>query len=359
MAIKKKVQLYVSEATGNTKTAKYYRVHLGSDSQPYDILDNPYKGLVRLYCRIVGDRIEYAPVIRQAPEGVQLPAPQAVTTDDGATVPLHLEECDPSIMPKELLNDGESFAAFHDLSMDGSGTVTEFDTIAFFSASTGVVFPVDSETVRERLKFTGDNKAKLFTRGNPICSDTYTELSTFVPDTWMEFDSFDAVLTDIRNWIDGTDEVADRTPDYPTTIVNSKRLKNIVKEVCTISGTNVNGEAKSGETVVESSAASEGYASYMERIKLDNPTLQGDTLNIECQNYYTNQEDSRAKLSVFGKKENGDIVEFPDTVTNEGGSRVFKATVTNVSEFKEILFHLYSRKSGGGQSVNTKVTFTV
>lgn len=359
MAIKKKVQLYVSEATGNTKTAKYYRVHLGSDSQPYDILDNPYKGLVRLYCRIVGDRIEYAPVIHQVPVGVQLPMPNGIPLEDGTAVPQRLEETEPSIMPKELLNDGESYSVVRDLSLDGTSTTVEFDTIAFFGASTGVSFPRDSETVRDRLKFTGDNKAKLFTRGNPICSDTYMELSTFVPDTWMEFDSFDAVLTDIRNWIDGTDEVADRTPDYPTTIVNSKRLKNIVKEVCTISGTNVDGEAKSGETVVESSAASEGYANYMERIKLDNPTLQGDTLNIECQNYYTNQEDSRAKLSVFGKKENGDVVEFPDTVTNEGSNRVFKATVTNVSEFTEILFHLYSRKSGGGQSVNTKVTFTV
>lgn len=359
MAIKKKVQLYVSEATGNTKTAKYYRVYLGSDSQPYDILDNPYKGLVRLYCRIVGDRIEYAPVIRHIPAGVQLPMPQAVMTDDGTQVPLHLEECDPSNMPKELLNDGESFSSFIDLALDGSIVTPEFDTITFFSAGNGINFPVDSETVRNRLKFTGDNKAKLFTRGNPIYSDTYMELSTFVPDTWVEFDSFDAVLTDIRNWIDGTDEVADRTPEYPTTIVNSKRLKNIIKEVCTISGTNVDGEAKGGETVVESSAASEGYANYMERIKLDNPTLQGDTLNIECQNYYTNQEDSRAKLSVFGKKANGDVAEFPDTVTNEGGNRVFKATVTNVSEFTEILFHLYSRKSGGGQSVNTKVTFTV
>ena len=359
MTIKKKVQLYVSEATGNTKTAKYYRVHLGSDSQPYDILDNPYKGLVRLYCRIVGDRIEYAPVIRHIPAGVQLPIPQAVMTDDGTQVPLHLEECDPSNIPKELLNDGESFSSFIDLALDGSIVNPEFDTITFFSAGNGINFPVDSETVRNRLKFTGDNKAKLFTRGNPIYSDTYMELSTFVPDTWVEFDSFDAVLTDIRDWIDGTDEVADRTPDYPTTIVNSKRLKNIIKEVCTISGTNVDGEAKSGETVVESSAASDGYANYMERIKLDNPTLQGDTLNIECQNYYTNQEDSRAKLSVFGKKENGDVVEFPDTVTNERGNRLFKATVTNVSEFTEILFHLYSRKSGGGQSVNTKVTFTV
>ena len=338
MAIKKKVQLYVSEATGNTKTAKYYRVHLGADSQPYDILDNPYKGLVRLYCRIVGDRIEYAPVIRHIPAG---------------------EECDPSNMPKELLNDGESFSSFIDLALDGSIVTPEFDTITFFSAGNGINFPADSETVRNRLKFTGDNKAKLFTRGNPICSDTYMELTNFVPDTWMEFDSFDAILTDIRNWIDGADEVADRTPDYPTTIVNSKRLKNIVKEVCTISGTNVDGEAKSGETTVESSAASEGYVAYMERIKLDNPTIQGDTLTIECRNYYTNAEDSRAKLSVFGKKENGDVVEFPDTVTSEGSDRVFKATVTNVSEFKEILFHLYSRKSGGGQTVNTKVTFTV
>ena len=359
MAIQKKIQLYVSDTTGAAKTAKYYRIHLGADSQPYDILDNPYKGLVRLYCRIVGDRIEYAPVVHHIPVGVQLPMPQAVTLDDGTSIPLHLEECDPSNMPKELLNDGESYSSITDLSIDGSSTIPGFDTIAFFSASTGISFPVDSETVRNNLKFMGDNKAKLFTRGNPIHSDTYMELSTFVPDSWIEFDSFDAVLTDIRNWIDGADEVADRVPDYPTTIVNSKRLKNIIKEVCTISGTSVNGETKSGETVVESFAASEGYANYMERIKLDNPTLQGDTLNIECYNYYTNREDSRAKLSVFGKKANGDVVEFPDTVTNESGNRLFKATVTNVSEFTEILFHLYSRKSGGGQSVSTKVTFTV
>lgn len=359
MTIKKKVQLYVSEATGNTKSAKYYKVFLPCNVQPYDILDNPLKGLVRLYCRIVGDRIEYAPVVHQIPVGVQLPIPQAITLDDGTMVPLHLEECDPSNMPKELLNDGESYSAFTDIAMSGSSNNIEFDTISYFSANSSVVFPVDSVTVRNTLKFVGDNKAKLFTRGNPIYSDTYMELTQFVPDTWEEFDSFDAVLTDIRDWIDGSDEVVDRTPDYPTTIVNSKRLKNIIKEVCTISGTNVDGEAKSGETTVESSTASEGYAAYMERIKLDNPTLQGDTLTIECRNYYTNAEDSRAKLSVFGKKENGDVVEFPDSVTAEGSDRVFKATVTNVSEFKEILFHLYSRKSGGGQTVNTKVTFTV
>lgn len=60
----------MSDVTGATKTAKYYRIPLPSDSLPYDILDNPLKGAVRLYCRIVGDRFELAPVVRQVSAGV-------------------------------------------------------------------------------------------------------------------------------------------------------------------------------------------------------------------------------------------------------------------------------------------------
>lgn len=359
MTIKKKVQLYVSEATGNSKNAKYYKVFLPCEVQPYDILDNPLKGLVRLYCRIIGDRIEFAPVVRHTPIGLSVPVPQSIVLDDGVTYVTYAEECNPDI-PKELLNDGESYSGYMNLAMDDTNDRIQFDTVKFFS-NNNLTIPEGTEHAIEELKYLGDNKSKLFAKGRPIYSDTYSDLTQFVPDTWEEFDSYDAVLEDIRRWVDGTDVVADRCPDYPKSMVNSKRLKNIIKEVCSISGDRVDGEVKSGETVVESSAASEGYAKYMERIKLENPTLQGDTLTIECRNYCIRSEEARAKLSVFGKKANGDIVEFPDTheAVSEGQELLYKATVTNVSEFTEILFHLYSRKSGSGQSVNTRVKFTV
>lgn len=43
MPIQKKIQLYVSDATGAAKTAKYYRIPLPCDTIDYDILDNPLK----------------------------------------------------------------------------------------------------------------------------------------------------------------------------------------------------------------------------------------------------------------------------------------------------------------------------
>lgn len=361
MAIQKKIQLYVSDTTGAAKTAKYYRIPLPCDTMDYDILDNPLKGLVRLYCRIVGDRIEYAPVVHHIPVGQNTPGAKTeiITQPNGESLYItHVEECSPTI-PKELLNDGESYSGFMNLAMNDTADRVQFDTVSFFS-NNNLTFPEGSESVKTALKYLDANKSKLFSKGNPIYSDYYSDLIPFVPSTWQEFDSYEDVLTDIRNWIDNPDIVADRCPDYPKSIVNSPRLKYIVQDVCTISGTSVDGEAKSGVTTIEHSGAAEIYANYMERIKLDNPTLQGDTLSIECYNHYTNDDEARAKLSVFGKKANGDVVEFESTIEESGQfGRLYKATVTSVSEYTEILFHLYSRKNGGGQDVHTKVTFTV
>ena len=361
MAIQKKIQLYVSDTTGAAKTAKYYRIPLPADTMDYDILDNPLKGLVRLYCRIVGDRIEFAPVVHHLPVGQNTPGvkTEVITQPNGGSLYItHAEECSPTI-PKELLNDGESYSGFMNLAMDDTADRVQFDTVSFFS-NNNLTFPEGSESVKTALKYLDANKSKLFSKGNPIYSDYYSDLIPFVPSTWQEFESYEDVLTDIRNWIDGPDIVADRCPDYPKSMVNSPRLKYIITDVCTISGTSVDGEPKSGATTVEHSGAAEIYANYMERIKLDNPTLQGDTLSIECHNYYTNDDEARAKLSVFGKKANGDVVEFESTIEESGQfGRLYKATVTSVSEYTEILFHLYSRKNGGGQDVHTKVTFTV
>lgn len=353
MAIQKKIQLYVSDTTGATKTAKYYRIPLPADALPYDILDNPLKGIVRLYCRIVGDRFELAPVVRQVTAGI---TPLQYLPDGAQVATVFAEECSP-VIPKELLNDGESYSKYYNLTLSDSDERVEFDTVSFFG-TTNFTLPGIDATIKDRLKYLGDNKSKLFSKGNPIYSDTYTDLTQFVPSTWQEFDSYEDVLTDIRTWIDAPDIVENRVPDYPTTIVNSPRLKYIIKEVCTISGNMVDGEVKSGETVVTSGAASDIYREYMERIKLDNPTIQGDILTIECNNYYANDVNSGAKMSVFGKKANGDVVEFSSTVETNGTSRTFKAIINNVSEFTEILFHLYTR-SNGGQNNNTTVKFTI
>ena len=36
MAIQRKIQLYVSDASGGPKTAKYYRIPLPADNLPFD-----------------------------------------------------------------------------------------------------------------------------------------------------------------------------------------------------------------------------------------------------------------------------------------------------------------------------------
>ena len=49
MAIQKKIQLYVSDATGNQKSAKYYRISLPADNLPFNKETNLFKNMIHFY----------------------------------------------------------------------------------------------------------------------------------------------------------------------------------------------------------------------------------------------------------------------------------------------------------------------
>lgn len=194
MAIQKKIQLYVSDVSGNQKTAKYYRIPLPADNLPFDKETNIFKNLIHFYCVISGDSATFGAIGFKEPIiGLYEESATHNGTYDGAAS-INYTNITPTI-PEKLLNDGElsftvygSHVSLQYNSADGYGT-----TKSIFSQET------DDDQTTYLAKIV--KKSGIFEASNVIRSNSETELSQFVPSTWKEFDNMDDLLSDVRSRI--------------------------------------------------------------------------------------------------------------------------------------------------------------
>lgn len=193
----KKIQLYVSDATGATKSAKYYRIPLPGDSKPANRTDNVFKDLVRYYAKVSGDKFYMGMVLK--------PAKDAFVIDEGVK-PALAANLTPSI-PEKLMNDGEGLIRFGTMYEYGMG----YDNGNFLTGMDDSNFNENTNGDKTPYGYMYKKKNNVFSV--VIESDTENDLSEFVPSNWQEFDSIDQVLADIRNWGIATPE--NRGPLYP------------------------------------------------------------------------------------------------------------------------------------------------
>ena len=172
--MKKKIKLYVSDATGERKVTKYYRIPLVGDSLPYNETTNPLKDILRIYAKISGDMIIFAAV-----NNPSLLAPQSVDFSESV-------EAFKINIPEEFLNFGESTVAVFSYSNGGNMLVG-------YSVTKGVT-TLDTKTE----SFV--DKESLFTQTNSIISDKYMNLVEVAPSDWEEKDNINEILREITTW---------------------------------------------------------------------------------------------------------------------------------------------------------------
>lgn len=174
MAIEKKIKLYVSDATGERKVAKYYRIPLTGDSLPYNAVTNPAKDTLRIYAKISGDRIMFS--------AVNNPSWLVAHIDDYATC----MDAFKINLPEEFLNSGESTVAVTSYANDGNEAIKYSVTKGIINLNTMTQSFVDKES--------------MFTPANSIISDEYTNLVEVAPSEWVEKDNINEILREITTW---------------------------------------------------------------------------------------------------------------------------------------------------------------
>lgn len=186
MAIQKKIQLYVSDATGAANTAKYYRIPLPSDSKPANRTDNIYKDLVRFYAKVSGDMFYVGLVLKDGIDST--PHPTKYRDEISATLA-------PSI-PDKLVNDGEGLVEMDGIYIHGRG----FNQSNFFNGLSVERFAEDQSYNEFLYKYHSKRKQKNNIFSVDILSNLETDLTQYVPSDWVEFDSINEVLADISAW---------------------------------------------------------------------------------------------------------------------------------------------------------------
>ena len=186
MAIQKKIQLYVSDATGAAKTAKYYRIPLPSDSKPANRTDNIYKDLVRFYAKVSGDMFYIGLVLKDSIDSS--PHPTKYRDEISATFT-------PAI-PDKLMNDGEGLVEMDNVYIHGKG----FNKGSFFNGLSVDRFSEGESSDEVLYKYHSKRKQKNNIFTVDILSNLETDLTQYVPSNWIEFDSIDDILVDIDTW---------------------------------------------------------------------------------------------------------------------------------------------------------------
>ena len=207
--IKKKIQLYVSE-TGESKVAKYYRIPIPSESMEYSRENNAYKGCVRWYARVSGDRISFTQFARTYPGVIDYlggrDAYRAINKES-------IKALEPTI-PDSLLNDRESSFSLKTYSLSDNTLVTSGSADMYVS-STGYVN-------KDYFQFTNlsnknqnitVNKDAIFTASGVVTSDKYADLSSEVPTNWVEMGTIDSIKSEVEAFLNGDDTI-DRGPMY-------------------------------------------------------------------------------------------------------------------------------------------------
>lgn len=186
MAIQKKIQLYVSDATGAAKTAKYYRIPLPSDSKPANRTDNIYKDLVRFYAKVSGDMFYVGLVLKDGIDST--PHPTKYRDEIDAILA-------PSI-PDKLMNDGEGLVEMDGVYIHGRG----FNRGNFFGPLSEDRFAEGQSNDEFLYKYHSKRKQKNNIFSVDVLSNLETDLTQYVPSDWVEFDSINEVLADISAW---------------------------------------------------------------------------------------------------------------------------------------------------------------
>jgi len=203
MAIQKKIQLYVSDTTGSTKTSKYYRIPLPGETKPANRTDNIYKDLVRFYAKVSGDKFYIGLVIKDAADAIMFGEDYVDTITANLT---------PSI-PDKLMNDGEGLVKFDTSYEYGLG----YDKSNFLGDLEG-----QYSEGSEKYHYWYKNKKKNNLFSECIESDSENDLSEFVPSNWIEFDTIEAVLSDIQTWGEAIPE--NRGPLYNLYTIDEANL---------------------------------------------------------------------------------------------------------------------------------------
>ena len=187
MAIQKKIQLYVSDATGAAKTAKYYRIPLPADTLPVSRTTNLFKDLVRFYAKVSGDKFYIGVVCKGLQDAI------VMNDNDNEIAKRCFTLLVPSI-PDKLLNDGEATIKIGTLYTKTTG----------FSMTNLIPTNFDEGSEFHDYSVTAKEKFNIF--NEMIISDSEGDLGDYVPSTWQELDSIDTVLADIQTWKNTTPE---------------------------------------------------------------------------------------------------------------------------------------------------------
>ena len=207
--IKKKIQLYVSE-TGESKVAKYYRIPIPSDSMEYSRENNAYKGCVRWYARVSGDRISFTQFARTYPGVVDYlggrDAYRAINKES-------IKALEPTI-PDSLLNGRESSFSLKTYSLSDNTLVTSGSADMYVS-STGYVNKdyFQFTNLSNKNQNVTVNKDAIFTASGVVTSDKYADLSSEVPTNWVEMGTIDSIKSEVEAFLNGDDTI-DRGPMY-------------------------------------------------------------------------------------------------------------------------------------------------
>nr|DAR84654.1 MAG TPA: hypothetical protein [Caudoviricetes sp.] len=209
--IKKKIQLYVSE-NGETKVAKYYRIPTPSDSMEYSRENNAYKGCVRWYARVSGDRISFAYFSRIYP-GVE----QRFGVRDVLKryiKPESIKVLEP-IIPDSLLNDRESSFSMSLYDISNNRLIASGNPAIIYSSSTGYhdaeyFHFINSSDNHQNITVAKD---VIFSPSGVVTSDKYADLSSEVPTNWVEMGTIDSIKREVEAFLNGEDTI-DRGPMY-------------------------------------------------------------------------------------------------------------------------------------------------
>ena len=196
MAIQKKIQLYVSDVTGATKSSKYYRIPLPADTKPANRRDNILKDMVRYYAKVSGDKFYMGLVVKPSVDSAMI----YEESKDALAANLT-----PSI-PDKLMNDGEGLIRFDTIYEYGIG----YDKNKLSYGINPSNFTEDRTDDISPYGYMKKKKNNIFSAA--VISDTETDLSSFVPSNWQEFDSIDEVLADIQTW--GAAKLESRGPVF-------------------------------------------------------------------------------------------------------------------------------------------------
>ena len=186
----------MSDTTGSTKSAKYYRIPLPGDTKPANRTDNLFKDLVRYYAKVSGDKFYIGMVLK--------PTVDALTYNEDSK-PALAANLTPSI-PDKLMNDGEGLIRFGTMFEYGLG----YGNGNFLTSMYNSDFGDSGDAEKNPHGYMYKKKNNVFSV--VIESDTENDLSGFVPTNWQEFDSIEEVLEDIRAW--GATKPESRGPLY-------------------------------------------------------------------------------------------------------------------------------------------------